>query len=125
MSCEDEVLSEILIAQLLEEDLRLLGSAKEAERLQLDQVFAVSARATGRIPKFSAKAGVSTTQDDEDLALALLAEDARVSSDAAFAQRVQASTIADVHYAQKVAAAEKSATFKLNRPSANIVSQGK
>ncbi|KAJ7857297.1 hypothetical protein B0H14DRAFT_2751532 [Mycena olivaceomarginata] len=107
MSCEDEVLSEILIAQLLEEDLRLLGSAKEAERLQLDQVFAVSARATGRIPKFSAKTGVSTTQDDEDLALALLAEDARVSSDAAFAQRVQASTIADVHYAQKVAAAEK------------------
>ncbi|KAJ6571684.1 hypothetical protein B0H19DRAFT_936268 [Mycena capillaripes] len=106
-SCEDDVLSEILIAQLLEEDLRLLGSAKEAERLQLDQVFAASARANGRIPKFSGSAGTLVVKDDEDVALEIIAEDARVSSDAALAQRVQASTMADMQYAQKVAAAEK------------------
>ncbi|KAJ7432895.1 hypothetical protein B0H11DRAFT_2123541 [Mycena galericulata] len=82
-SCEDDVLSELLIAQLLEEDLRLLGSAKEAERLQLDQVLAV------------------------DIALEIYAEDARVSSDAAYAQRFQNSNIADLQYAQKVAASEK------------------
>ncbi|KAK7046632.1 RBR-type E3 ubiquitin transferase, partial [Favolaschia claudopus] len=108
----DEILSEILIAQLLEEDLRAVESAKEAERLQLDQVFAVSARASGRIPKFSASAK-SVIQNDADfvffgvVALAFLAADARISSDAAFAQRVQASTIADLQYAQQVAAAEK------------------
>jgi hypothetical protein len=107
-SCEDDVLSEILIAQLLEEDLRLLGSAKEAERLQLDQVLAISARAKGRIPKFSATTGASVIKGDEDVALEVLAEDARVSSDAAYAQRVQTSTIADMQYAQRVAAAEKS-----------------
>ncbi|KAF7350397.1 RBR-type E3 ubiquitin transferase [Mycena venus] len=106
-SGEDDILSGLLIAQLLEEDLRLLESTKEAERLQLDQVLAVSARAKGRIPKFSTSAPGISGKDDEDVALEILAEDARVSSDAAFAQRVQASTIADMQYAQKVAAAEK------------------
>ncbi|KAJ7627525.1 hypothetical protein DFH06DRAFT_1227387 [Mycena polygramma] len=104
-SCENDILSEILIAQLLQEDLCFLGSAKEAERLQLDQVFAVSARAKGRIPKFSEAA--LAPKEDEDVALEILAEDARVTSDAAYAQRVQSSTIADMQYAQKVAAAEK------------------
>ncbi|KAF7349314.1 RBR-type E3 ubiquitin transferase [Mycena sanguinolenta] len=106
MTCEDEVLSEILIAQLLQEDLESLSSAKQAERLQLDQVFAASARLAGRIPKFSTPTA-SVAQDDGDFALAIYAEDARVSSDAALAQRVQASTLADMHYAQRVAAAEK------------------
>ncbi|KAJ6631063.1 hypothetical protein B0H10DRAFT_1980669 [Mycena sp. CBHHK59/15] len=106
-SSEDEVLSELLIAQLIEEDLRLLGSAKEAERLQLDQALAVSARAKGRVPKFSGSVAASEIKDDEDIALEIYAGDARVSSDAAYAQRVQASNVADLQYAQKVAAAEK------------------
>ncbi|KAJ7695393.1 hypothetical protein B0H17DRAFT_1271880 [Mycena rosella] len=103
-SCEDDVLSELLIAQLLEEDLRLLGSVKEAERLQLDQVIAASVRSTGRIPKFSASV---TVKEDADVALEIYAEDARLNSDAAYARRVQHSSIADRQYAQKVAAAEK------------------
>ncbi|KAJ7487800.1 hypothetical protein FB451DRAFT_1528476 [Mycena latifolia] len=106
-SCEEDVLSELLIAQLLEEDLCLLGSAKEAERLQLDQVIAISTRATGRIPKFSASTGVSEVKDDADIALEIYAEDARLSSDSAYAQRIQSSNIADRQYAQKVAAAER------------------
>ncbi|KAJ7096690.1 hypothetical protein B0H15DRAFT_826053 [Mycena belliarum] len=106
-SCEDDVLNDLLIAQLLEEDLRLLGSAKEAERLQLDQVIAVSARATGRIPKFSASTGAYITKDDADIALEIYAKDSRLSSDAAYARRIQTSAIADMQYAQKVAAAEK------------------
>ncbi|KAJ7135966.1 hypothetical protein C8R44DRAFT_769368 [Mycena epipterygia] len=106
-SCNDDVLSELLIAQLLEEDLRLLGSAKEAERLQLDQVLAISARAKGRIPKFSGSAGALVEKEDEDVALEIYAQDARVSSDTAYAHRIQASNTADMQYAQKVAAAEK------------------
>ncbi|KAJ7152586.1 hypothetical protein C8R43DRAFT_1003009 [Mycena crocata] len=106
-SCEDDVLSELLIAQILEEDLRLLNSTKEAERLQLDQVLAVSARAKGRIPKFSASAATLVLKNDEDIALEIYAEDARLSSDAAYAQRIQASGLADMQYAQKLAAAEK------------------
>ncbi|KAJ7151190.1 hypothetical protein C8R46DRAFT_1008020 [Mycena filopes] len=104
-SCDDDVLSEILIAQLLEEDVRLLGATKEAERIQLDQVLAVSARAKGRVPKFSQPSAV--VKDDEDIALEIYAEDARLSSDAAYAQRVQNAGLADMQYAQKVAAAEK------------------
>lgn len=107
MACADDLLSELLIAQLLEEDLGLLGSAKEAERLQLDQVLAVSARAQGRIPKFSGALAAPVVKDDEDIALEIYIEDARVSSDAAYAQCIQNSTFADMQYAQKVAAAEK------------------
>ncbi|KAJ7755328.1 hypothetical protein DFH07DRAFT_743267 [Mycena maculata] len=105
--CEDDMLSELLIAQLLEEDLRLLGSAKEAERLQFDQVIAASALAKGRIPKFSGSVGVPVAKDDEDIALEIYAQDARLSSDSAYAQRIQSSGLADMQYAQKVAAAEK------------------
>jgi hypothetical protein len=115
-SCEDDVLSELLIAQLLEEDLRLLGSVQEAERLQFDQVIAVSARATGRIPKFSGAAGVhAAAKDDGDFALEIYTEDARISSDSAYAQRVQTSNVADLQYAQKVAAAEKSVSLAWNQ----------
>ncbi|KAJ7770461.1 hypothetical protein B0H16DRAFT_1515548 [Mycena metata] len=103
---DDDVLSELLIAQLLEEDVRLLGATKEAERLQLDQVLAASARTKGRIPKFS-QSLAPVVKDDEDIALEIYAEDARLSSDAAYAQRVQAAGLADMQYAQKVAAAEK------------------
>ncbi|KAJ7637178.1 hypothetical protein FB45DRAFT_789450 [Roridomyces roridus] len=104
MTSNDDVLTELLIAQLLESDVRLLASAKEAERLQLDDALATSARATGRIPKFS---GIGVIKEDGDLALEVYANDARVSADTAYAQRIQASNVADLQYAQKVAAAEK------------------
>ncbi|KAJ7048506.1 hypothetical protein C8F01DRAFT_1190188 [Mycena amicta] len=103
---QDDTLSELLIAQLIEEDLRLLGATKEAERIQLDQILATSAQASGQ---FSKPSDVKDDSDSDDqlVALEILAGDARVSSDALYAQRVQSANLADMQYAQKVAAAEK------------------
>lgn len=110
MATSTDVLSELLISQLLEEDLLLLSSAKEAEKLQLDQVLAISARSKGRIPRFSNLTSSSIPPSDSDIAFQIYAADARVTSDAAYAQSLQLSAganIADMQYAQTVAAAEK------------------
>ncbi|KAF7323970.1 RBR-type E3 ubiquitin transferase [Mycena kentingensis (nom. inval.)] len=99
---EADTLSELLIAQLLQEDLFLANATSEAERIQLNQVLAVSAHASGKIPKF-AKPDV----DDATVALEVCAQDAQLSSDALYAQRIQNASVADMQYAQKLAAAEK------------------
>lgn len=103
-----DALSELLIAQLLEEDMRMLTDAREAERIQLTQVIADSSRASGRIPK---KANLQSVQSDEDVALQLFVEEARLNRDAALAQALQqsadSSAIAGQQLAQKLAAAEK------------------
>lgn len=103
-----DALSELLIAQLLEEDMRMLTDAREAERIQLTQVIADSSRASGRIPK---KANLQSVQSDEDVALQLFVEEARLNRDAALAQALQqsadSSAIAGQQLAQKLAAAER------------------
>ncbi|KZT28083.1 hypothetical protein NEOLEDRAFT_1161274 [Neolentinus lepideus HHB14362 ss-1] len=105
----DDVLSELLIAQLLEEDMQSLASAKAAEKLQLDTVIAQSAQAKQRIPKVSKP----VPKTDEDLALELLAADSRLTSDAAYAQMLQQTTdvniVAGRHSAMQLAAAERKA----------------
>jgi hypothetical protein len=106
----NELLSEQCIAQILENDLRLLESVKQAEKLQLDHVVAVSARAQGgRIPKFSQ---APQPEMDVDLAFETYISDARTTNDAAYAQsiqnEIQATIIQDWQYAQRVAAAERS-----------------
>ncbi|KAG6816774.1 hypothetical protein H0H87_003037 [Tephrocybe sp. NHM501043] len=104
--------SEQLIAQLLQEDLTLMDSYRQAEKLQLDQVIATSARAQGHIPKYSKDDTVSNNLDtDADIAFELYVSDARVSSDAAYAQTVQneaftANTV-DMQMAQRMAANER------------------
>lgn len=102
-----DVLSELLVAQLLEEDLRDLEYIKQAERLQLDQLIADSSKGGRRIPKFSK----APSSDNEDIAVRLMVEDARLSSDALYAQALQHSTdvnnVASLQLAQSLAAAEK------------------
>lgn len=113
---DSDLLSEQLIARLLETDLLILESAKQAERLQLDQVIAVSARAQGRIPRYTK--GVMEETRDSDLAFEMYVSEARVSGDAAYARAVQsqghvADTI-DRQYAQKLAAGERCLLSSLN-----------
>lgn len=107
----DDLLSERLISQLLENDLLLLESMKEAEKLQLDQVMAVSARAQGRIPKFSKVVSPISSEMDGDLAVRLYISDAQANNDVAFAQSIQNETQVEntknYQYALKVAAAER------------------
>ena len=102
-----DALSELLIAQLLEEDMRVLESQQEAEELQLTQALADSAKGQGRIPKRAAR----EPTPDFSHAIRLMAEEARFSGDAAFAQSLQhsgdAEATANRQYAMKLAAAEK------------------
>ncbi|KAH8101927.1 hypothetical protein BXZ70DRAFT_932499 [Cristinia sonorae] len=102
-----DVLSELLIAQLLEEDMRVLTSQQEAENLQLAQSLADSAGGNGRIPKRAAKEPIP----DMDYALSLMVEEARLSSDAALAQSLQhsddAEATANRQFAIKLAASDR------------------
>jgi hypothetical protein len=112
-----DLLSEQYIAQILENELRLLESFKQAEKLQLDHVVAVSARAQGgRITKFS-QSLLPASESDVDLAFEAYVSDARANNDAVYAQsiqnEIQATIIQDWQYAQKVAAAERSASKHL------------
>jgi len=115
----DDLLNERYIAQVLENDLRLLESLKKAEELQLDHVVAVSAQSQGRIPKFSSSQVLrsKSTESDVDLAFETYVLDARVNNDAAYAQSVQneiqAMITRDWQYAQRVAAAERLASNHL------------
>ena len=92
-----DTLSELLIAQLLEDDMRMLTDAREAERLQLTDI--------------PGKAAPQNVESDEDIAFKLFMEEARLNGDAALAQALQQSTdssaIAGQQLAQKLAAAEK------------------
>ena len=107
----DDALSERLIAQLLQEDLLLAESTKQAERLQLDQVLAASSRSKGRIPKYSSAVVTDSPKYDSEIALEILAADAMVSCDATYATSLQhaqrSALVADEQYAQRVAAAER------------------
>jgi hypothetical protein len=98
----DDLLSERFIAQLLDNDLLLLDSIKEAEKLQLDQCL---------IPEFSKVATVSSAEMDANLAFRLYVSDAQIKNDEAFAQSVQNEThvehTTNHQYALKVAAAER------------------
>ncbi|KDQ60169.1 hypothetical protein JAAARDRAFT_597882 [Jaapia argillacea MUCL 33604] len=109
----DDALTELLIAQLLQEDLRDAAATKEAEKIQLDLVLADSAMRKGHIPKRSYNTRSNTPPADGDVALELLAADARLTGDAVYAQSLQlsdeASVVANMQFAMRVAAAEKKA----------------
>ena len=102
-----DVLSELLIAQLLEEDVRILTDQQKAEAFQLTQLLADTGHASGHIQTEAEEENMS----DIDLAIRLMAEEARRSGDAALAQSLQHSedTEATVNrqYAMKLAASEK------------------
>ncbi|KAG5654567.1 hypothetical protein H0H81_000092 [Sphagnurus paluster] len=107
----DDLLSEQLIAQLLQNDLADLESSMQAEKLQLDQVIAVSGGARGRkSPKDSSDA-LAAPDTDAELALRMYISDAQLINDGEYAQAIQSQTSAadtvDWQYAQRLAANER------------------
>lgn len=103
-----DVLSELLITQLLEEDLRAISYQDEAERLQLEEVMRVQGLTGNPTPRDAVD---PPTSDDAHFALNMQMKDAMAASDALYAQSLQlsdASAVANMQYAQKVAAMEKS-----------------
>lgn len=108
-----DVLSEMLIAQLIEEDMRMLASHHQAESLQFTQVLADSTKGEGGIQQ------VARPEPPQDIEMAarLWAEEARLSGDAALAQSLQHSddveATANRQYAMRLAASEKKAMLDL------------
>ncbi|KAI0084695.1 hypothetical protein BDY19DRAFT_969625 [Irpex rosettiformis] len=100
--------SELLIARLLEDDLRLFEEAAQLEQAQLEQSLRDSALLRGKIPK---RTFPVAEPNDVAIALTMLAADVRMNSDAAYAQALQHSddvaSIASRQYAQQLLAAEK------------------
>ena len=85
----NDMLNELLIAKLLEEDMRLLENARAAEELQLKEALNTSALAAGRFPKrFAAKAN-GTPRNNEDVVLQVLAAEVTANKDALMAQALQ------------------------------------
>ncbi|KAI0360484.1 hypothetical protein OH77DRAFT_1501240 [Trametes cingulata] len=105
----NDMLTELLIAQMLEEDMRHLEDMRAAEQLQLGEALRTSALAAGRFPKRShpTKLGHS----DQDVALEILSAEVIANKDAVIAQALQhqedSNLVASRQYAQKLAAAEK------------------
>lgn len=108
MAAAVDTASELLIAQLLEDDLRVAEEARQLEQAQLEQSLKDSALLSGKFPKRTKPVAETS---DVALALAMLAADVRMSSDAAYAQALQhsddAASIASRQYAQQLLAAEK------------------
>jgi hypothetical protein len=107
---DDDLASELLIAQLLEQDIQELASGKAAENLQLGQLLGDDVKPPIVKEKIVQPSHMGT-EDDVSVALGLYASDARISSDAAYAATVHAQNsagiLADQQFAQRVAATEK------------------
>ncbi|KAI0336752.1 hypothetical protein GY45DRAFT_1315385 [Cubamyces sp. BRFM 1775] len=105
----DDVLTELLIARMLEDDMKQLEDAKAAEQLQLSEALRTSALVAGHFPKKVQPAPLG--QNDQDMALEILSAEIAASKDALFAQALQHAEdrdlVASQHYAQRLAAAEK------------------
>jgi hypothetical protein len=99
-----DILSELLIAQLLEEDLANIEHGKAAEHLQLNLVLHDSPES----PQPHSEKVDDEPEADEVVAARLLVESARLTGDAAYAQTLHNSfDVASYQLAQKLAAAEK------------------
>ncbi|KAI0674525.1 hypothetical protein C8Q78DRAFT_1015358 [Trametes maxima] len=105
----NDMLTELLIAKMLEDDMRALENARAAEELQLSEAMQSSALAAGRFPRRVQP--VSLGVSDEDVAFDILSSEILANKDAAIAQAMQhaedSNVIASKQYAQKLAAAEK------------------
>jgi hypothetical protein len=99
-----DIETELLIAQLLEEDLAAIENGKVAEKLQLNLVLCDDPN----IPQPHSQKVDDNLETDEDLAIRMFAESARVTADAALAQSLyNPFDVASYQLAQKLAAAEK------------------
>ncbi|KAI0827131.1 hypothetical protein BC628DRAFT_1409914 [Trametes gibbosa] len=104
-----DILSELLIAQMLEDDMRQLENARTAEEIQLSDALRSSALAAGQNPR-TYQVG-SPYRSDQDVAVESFICEVIANKDAVFAQALQhteeKNIIASFQYAQKLAAAEK------------------
>ncbi|RPD65724.1 hypothetical protein L226DRAFT_501257 [Lentinus tigrinus ALCF2SS1-7] len=105
----NDLMNELLIAKLLEDDMRELENLKAAEEVQLNETLATSALAAGRFPK-KGKSGV-LGRTDHDVVLDVLQAELHANKDALMAQALQhaedSNMVASRQYAQRLAAAEK------------------
>jgi hypothetical protein len=98
-----DISTELLIAQLLEEDLANIGHGKVAERLQLNLIL----YGTPDIAQPHSQKLDDDLDTDGDVATRMLVKSARVTGDAAYAQNLHNSfDAASYQLAQKLAAAE-------------------
>ena len=98
-----DIATELLIAQLLEEDLANVEHGKVAEQLQLNLILYDSPEPPG---PHSQKVD-EEPQSDEDVAARMFVESARLTGDSAYAQNLNSFDAASYQLAQKFAAAEK------------------
>jgi hypothetical protein len=99
-----DISTELLIAQLLEEDLANIGHGKAAEQLQLNLILYDSPDP----PQPHSQVVDDEPETDEDIATRMFVENARLTRDAAYAQSLHNTfDIASYQLAQKLAAAEK------------------
>ena len=95
--------TELLVAKLLQEDLANIENGKVAEQLQLHLILYDD-------PDITQPQSQKVDDDpetDEDVALRMLVESARISGDAAYAQSLNSSDVASYQLAQKLAVADK------------------
>lgn len=99
-----DIETELLIAKLLEEDLTTIENGKVAEQLQLNLVL----HGDPNTAQPHSQKVDNDPDTDEDAAIRMLAESARVTADAALAQSLyNPFDVASYQLAQKLAAAEK------------------
>ncbi|THH15651.1 hypothetical protein EW146_g4847 [Bondarzewia mesenterica] len=127
---EVDVSTQLLIAQLLDEELNDMSSAHLAESLQMGDALRTSSLSSD--VQFEEKGGdkgkpktpigrevESAMDEDFQLAHELLAQDARISSDAALAAKMQldndASIMSDAEFARKIQDADENG-FDIDDP---------
>lgn len=98
-----DIATELLIAQLLEEDLANVEHGKVAEQLQLNLMVHDSPEP----PQPHSQKVNDRPETDEDVAARMLVDSARITGDSAYAQSLNAFDVASYQLAQKLAAAEK------------------
>ncbi|KAI0747012.1 hypothetical protein C8Q80DRAFT_812908 [Daedaleopsis nitida] len=110
----NDMLNELLIAKLLEDDMRESENTRTAEELQLKEALASSALAAGRFPRKvngGRQSGGFIVRDDQDVVFDILAAEINANKDAIMAQTLQhaedSNMTASRQYAQRLAAAEK------------------
>jgi len=106
-----DVVDGLLVAEILQRDLDDIFNANEAEKMQIEEVLAASARTARVIPNLTSVREYNETTLDHDIALQLVAADARRVSDSAYAESLQldqdAAFVANQQEAQRVVASDK------------------
>jgi hypothetical protein len=98
-----DIETELLIAQLLEEDLANIEHAKVAEHIQLNLILPDSPEP----PQPHSQKADDGPENDEDVAARILVASARLTADSIYAQSLNSFDVTSYQLAQKLAATEK------------------